>query len=84
MFGKVLPRGSLVIVQMDKSQKPKEKHESQAIPEVSGMESFANAKNKSISMGKSFFKKNIVECTLEEPYEGKLQVRFREGCLSLN
>jgi len=43
------------------------------------MESIANTKNKIFPMVKL---SEISECTLEEPYEGKLQVRFCEGCLN--
>ena len=64
------------VVQVDKSQKPKEKPKLWAVHEVSAMESSANTKDSVCTMGKSY---KVSESTSEEPYVGKPPVRFCEG-----
>ena len=60
---------------MDQQEKSEEKHELGAIHSISSMESTTRTED----LSRNFVFYEIGECTCEEPYVGKLQVRFCDG-----
>ena len=76
MFTGILSQDDRGMFQMGQQEESEEKHELETVYAISSMEPSPDAKDLSRN---TLLHAEIGECTCEEPYVGKLQVRFCEG-----
>lgn len=76
MSTEILLQDARDMFQMDQQKEPEEKYELETVLAISSVKPSADTKDISRD---TVLHAEISECTCEEPYVGKLQVRFCEG-----